>query len=204
MRTEQIKIYKFDELSDKSKETAIANNHYINLIDGWYEYEMDNFHNDVLEKYGVDIPLENFRFTGFCSQGDGASFTVDFTPKEIDVLLSKLNFTYSSPSIRSICENNLDGCIERIDYQYYHKYTVQVNIDNIIRWNDKEIPAALVSKIDYDIERIQKIITVWKNDLCDLLYKNLEDEYDYLASDEAIREALIANECEFLEGGTGY
>jgi hypothetical protein len=36
------------------------------------------------------------------------------------------------------------------------------------------------------------------------IYRQLEREYDYLTSDEAIAESIIANEYEFTEEGERY
>jgi hypothetical protein len=36
------------------------------------------------------------------------------------------------------------------------------------------------------------------------IYSNLRSEYDYLQSDEAVDDAIIANEWEFLESGDIY
>lgn len=205
MRTETLEIYTFDELSKEAKQHAIEQNRYTNVdMDNWYEPVMDQFHNDVLEKYGVDIPIENLRFTGFCSQGDGASFTVDFTTKELSHLLTKLKFIYSSLFTLTVCENSLEGSVYRANHYYCHKYTVDVSIESIDEYNGTPIPVDLIDAIDKDIYRIENVITEWKNNLCDELYKRLEIEYDYLTSDGAIKEMLIANECEFLADGTPY
>lgn len=67
--------YSFSELSPEAKENALDNNRDINVdYEGWSDPVIEGFKEDM-EKIGIkDLEVS---FTGFHSQGDGASFTTD-------------------------------------------------------------------------------------------------------------------------------
>ena len=74
MRTETIEIYTFDELSDDAKDKAREWWLGGGLDYDWYEFIFYDFLN-ICEILGFDVIESNIHFSGFCSQGDGASFT---------------------------------------------------------------------------------------------------------------------------------
>lgn len=74
MRQETIvKTYlKFSELNEKQQEQVIENLSDINICDDWFQSTYD-YYESKLKKLGFyDV---KFEFSGFWSQGDGASFT---------------------------------------------------------------------------------------------------------------------------------
>ena len=52
-----------------------------------------------------------------------------------------------------------------------------------------------------DIGDAEEEITQLMRDFADWIYERLSDEYDYQTSDEAVEEAIRANEYEFDEEG---
>ena len=71
-KTVEITLYQFDELSDKAKEKAREN--YITnwMRDDWYECTYEAMKEDGHHNYGFNV--KDIRFSGFWSQGDGASW----------------------------------------------------------------------------------------------------------------------------------
>ena len=66
--------FEFHELSDASKARA---------VDNYSEFLWDDWHSYVIEEWTDKLKEQGFkdaviRFSGFWSQGDGASFTADF------------------------------------------------------------------------------------------------------------------------------
>ena len=55
MKTIQINLYSFDELSEAAKQKAIENNLYVNVNYDWYSYIYENAKNIGLEITGFDI-----------------------------------------------------------------------------------------------------------------------------------------------------
>ena len=71
-KTVEITLYQFDELSDKAKEKA--RDYYVNnwMHDEWYECTYEAMKEDGHHNYGFNV--KDIRFSGFWSQGDGASW----------------------------------------------------------------------------------------------------------------------------------
>ena len=70
-----IKAYSFDELSDEAREKTcqqVGDSMTDNA--GWW-YDTYNLFVEQCKYYGLDIDENNIQFSGFGSQGDGASFT---------------------------------------------------------------------------------------------------------------------------------
>ena len=68
--------YSFSELSPEAKKNALDNNRDINVdYEGWSDPVIEGFKEDM-EEIGIG-DLEVY-YTGFYSQGDGASFTTDY------------------------------------------------------------------------------------------------------------------------------
>ena len=75
-----IKTYGFNELSNEAKQVAFVDNSDINVDDfDWYDYTKEDFHSilELIGFYNIDS-----NFSGFYSQGDGASFSADYRYKK--------------------------------------------------------------------------------------------------------------------------
>lgn len=100
MRQETIiKTYlTFDELSEDQKQKVIEKNYDINT-DGsyWYEFMVEDYQT-LLKQLGFENP--KLFFSGFASQGDGASFTADFqVPDKDEELVERMaNFIEHAPN----------------------------------------------------------------------------------------------------------
>lgn len=83
MKTIETIVYEFDELNDKAKEKAREWYREGNLDYPWYDCTQCDFHEflALIGFHGVES-----QFSGFWSQGDGASF--DFKGLEFDKLFS--------------------------------------------------------------------------------------------------------------------
>ena len=71
-KTIEITLYQFDELSDKAKEKAA--NHYLEnwMQDNWWDCTYEAMKEDGEHNHGFNV--KDIRFSGFWSQGDGASW----------------------------------------------------------------------------------------------------------------------------------
>ena len=178
--------YTFDELTDDQKKKAIDKHREINVDYDWYDHTISDF-KEVLEILGfkkVDIS-----FSGFWSQGDGASFTGEFLiPSDDDTLEmrvkkleseytwhyegnEKLFKRYSEMSFKDDESLYLETYeVYRISHHYCHSNTITCDHDEL-----KEFVRSF----------------------SDFIYKTLEKEYDHLTSDEVVKETLISNEIEF-------
>lgn len=195
MRTEKAKIYTFDELSEKAKE--FARMHYGDTcLD--YEWWCGVYYDfiDDCKKYGLGVNYDDINFSGFCSQGDGASFTCDNIDIEKFIKYSGIKIRYGLPPI---VISNTELTITRTDNMYYHENTVSSNYQYCYT-GYHHIDAYL----ENIAEKLQDKLEDLKNTLCLKLYDELEGEYDWLLSDEHIDEELREYDFEFYENGKLY
>lgn len=206
MREKIIKLYKFDEL-DPDVQEKVIDKHRTMLVDDswWYESTID-FHTDELQNMGFN--KVSIYFSGFWSQGDGAVFeckSIDF-----DTILEK----FVKENFLDIYTWYMDGRIEfgfsihRGSSYYSHERTARFEVDYLEVITDDEL-----TQKEYDdlkelyqkrIDEFENWMEDWRLDYCHKIYKELENDYEYQTSDDAIKESLIINEYEFLEDGTWY
>jgi len=184
MKTITIKTYKLNELSKEAKQKAIDNNRYFNTEDNdWSEYTLD-YWKEKLAALGFDNT--KIYFSGFASQGDGASFE-----GQIDII-KWLTVNKKRTEYKAIIDD-IDNCniVITKSGHYEHEMTMSVEVEYFGN-NDKACNT---------IDKLGNEILENAREQARLIYKELDKENDYLTSDEAIAESLESNECDFLEDG---
>ena len=83
----QITLFTFDELPEESQQKLIEG--FRKDYDPLYDHIYHEFIKNMSEKYGADIDVKDIAWTGFWSQGDGASFTCDFDASVILPILKE-------------------------------------------------------------------------------------------------------------------
>ena len=196
MRTKEIKIgtYKEWKAANETVTQRILEKHSdINVdFEGWHEDIIENFCENA-EKIGFNVTIDDVQFSGFWSQGDGASFT-----GSIDILKylkETRQLTVYRPLVKAINNGYVSDTvvISRDSYHYSHENTCSA--DDIEVYEDIS-PKVEDLRIDLEYELEEK-----RKDLSIELYRDLEKTYNYLCSEEAIVETLVANEYEFDESG---
>jgi hypothetical protein len=176
----------------------------INTDYEWWDCIYDSFQEDMKQKH---IEVQDMRFSGFCSQGDGASFTGYIDDNKAFFEDHGLTETY--PYMMKLLSHGggFSLCIERSSSRYVHENTVSAELsycDNfscscVLRVDDP-LREAVVKLWDEALQREYDTICDTVTDIirgyCRDLYRKLEEEYDYLTSDEAIWEAIEANELD--------
>ncbi len=152
---------KFTELPDNLKQKVLQKHWTININHEWWDLTVDNLEKQLEEDFGFSNV--KISFSGFASQGDGASFT-----GELIDLKQFLEKTGINPTIH----------FRRGTSNYSHERTVSI-----------------------DFEYLENEIEDWRIEKCQEIYRALEEEYDYLTSEEQIEERLIANDYDFDEEG---
>ena len=192
----EIELYQLEN-SDFGSEFAtkcIEKNIDINVDYEWYEHIIEDF-KTIVELIGF-YDVECY-FSGFWSQGDGASFKgrystdkrilqkiKSFAPKdeELHRIAKELQ------SINNKCKYDLSFSINKSG-RYEHEYTMSVS----------DIYSDTVSEDKaYSFE--DELLEL-SRDLARWLHETLYSEYDYLTSDKVVFETLISNEYEFDEAG---
>ena len=118
MKTKTYRVYKFDELSDESKQKAInkciESNEYHGL-----KLEMEDFLSQLLEEYGIKGEPKIYYSLSY-SQGDGAMFEGDFEWNMRDITISQVG-RYTHSNSKEISFASSDVC-ERIENEFEKIY----------------------------------------------------------------------------------
>jgi hypothetical protein len=151
--------------------------------------EYDEYYTIHLEEQGFINP--KIRYDLSCCQGSGASFTCDSV--DIDVVLKDVEIPHKQTLIdilKEYCEVKVE---KDVNCRYTHEYSCGVTFNYP---SNKDLPL-----LDKAIDKVIDIIEEKRLEACSTLYEQLEKDYEYLESDECIRETLIANEYYFDENG---
>ena len=191
-----IKTYSFNELSDEAKQVAFNNNLDINVDNwDWYDPTKDDFHTilELIGFYNIDS-----NFSGFYSQGDGASFSADYrykkgclkavkqhAPSDVELhnIVSGIISHQKDNGYLLSCEVCQQGYHYLADAMYLTWYK---NDDSCFDWKN--------DLIEDELEQLFRDLAKWH-------YSRLRSEYEYLTSFDAVAEMLEANEIQFLENG---
>jgi hypothetical protein len=202
----------FQKVTLKTKAELIEEYRHINVEDdhSWIEDRCE--WKELLRQIGftnVDI-----RLSGFWNQGDGASFTgnfqrtrwqktefEDFYEADGGSLFTDLEFVHSY--LKAIDEEiskieadlikagDLDGAIKdltisvkikRTDSRYCHEHTVRA--DDLIHFEGN----------DWNFEDLASEITNFVREISRRMYRDAEKDYQYLTTDEAVWDTLVAND----------
>lgn len=186
-------------------EKLIEKYRHINVdFDDWHTCVITNFIDDMKLK-GIEIEYNNVYYSGFYSQGDGASFTCRFNPV---LFLEAHGLAEQYPAAHYIAKSDM-LLIEssRTNSRYSHENTVTfLVIDEGYRdyeyegdTDDLRTAVELAMAEKFENEECHRI-TVDVTEICrgymQDLYRALSNEYDHLTSDEVVWEAIVANEMD--------
>lgn len=207
MRTMTTTVYQFNELSDTAKAKA---------REWWrshYEFDAECVIDDacdVAELMGLNIRCERKRradgsaswgpsvyWSGFCSQGDGASFKGLYKYRKGSVAAVRA-YAPKDEELHRIAKA-LVAAQRQAFYQlgadirqfghYCHEMSMEIQV---YKPKDEYCPVPVSAEGDI-IEALR--------DFARWIYKQLEQEYEYQTADEQVDENIIANEYEFDEEG---
>jgi hypothetical protein len=215
-RTIETKVYKFDQLSETAQAYALQKHYDYNTDHGWWEAVYDDAVNMATE-LGIDIDCRRgssqpcIFFSGFSSQGDGACFEGSYSYKKgaLKALKSAAPARYKDQETKKWVDLPNNAELHRIAkeltaVQRKHFYRLEAKVVQSGHYNHSGCTRIEVNDCESlyrDIGDAEDDIKQLLRDFMDWIYKRLEDEYDWLTSDEQIKEALEANEVEFDEDG---
>jgi hypothetical protein len=140
----------------------------------------------------------DIRWSGFSSQGDGASFVGSYShapnsPAKIreefgtDTALHAIadGLDAIQNGFRLLTGHRINARITQDDNHYVHAQTMSVTVEDAETGDELE-----------DVEPEEKILDLMR-DFADWIYKGLEAEYDYRLSDENIDERIGCGEYQF-------
>ena len=183
---------------------------YINVPDDWWDSVYADFEN-ICKIIGVYVNNDEPSFSGFASQGDGASFTGTYRAYAFDMRAGEQhNFYELAPAeIRAHApeDEELHRIADELCMLSRVYFPLHINIARFGRSGcvHEQTMDCHVEPMDGDPDdwaeevhaHAQEQGTLLMRDLARWLYRTLEDEYDYLTSDEAVWAAILDNElCE--------
>lgn len=185
IKTKQYEVYSLDEVLEK----AIERQRDINVDHEWWDCTYEDA-KTIFELIGFTFNDEKqpFYFSGFSSQGDGAC-------------INKASYSYNKGALRAIKDyapqdtdlHQIVKALQELQRSAFYTGTASIYHSGHYYHEQSMSIDSECEKGMFDGSEFEEIIV----DLCCWLYKQLEDQYDYLTSEEAILETLQANEYEF-------
>lgn len=205
-------VYRLDELAEGAKDRARAWYREGGFDYDWYDAVYEDFQR-IAEILGIRLKTRVIRlvggrtredpciwFSGFWSQGDGAAWEGWYSYRK-SAAADLRAYAPKDKTLHRIAET-LQAAQRRNFYQlhaevshrgnYYHAFTMAV---------------AVTREGSTGIELVgdaEAIVIGAMRDLANWLYRQLEQEYDYLTSDGAVDETLVANGYTFTEEGRRF
>ena len=184
-------------MTDDRKEELIERHRDINANHDWWDAVYEDF--DIICKcMGIDVDKGEPCFSGFCSQGDGASFTGTFNgevaenaPEEIRKhapLDKKLHRIADELCMLGRLYYRAYAHISRLyGTNYYHQYTMFITGLEPMYGDADDWADAVHALVEDGLQDLFRDLAGW-------LYSSLDVEYDYLTSDEAVWDTIVAND----------
>ena len=178
MREITVKVYKFAELSDDAQERALNEFRPLSIEHDWYEYPYDTIRT-AGKLIGLDIDRIYFDTDLYCI------FNADYEYVRGAVKAIQAEF----PRMTALHE-----VAQKLQVlQKRHFYSLSCNVASQRDTNSYQC-FRFGEDYECDLGDIIDDFAHWARIL-------LRDEYEYLTSDEAVKEAIEVNEYEFDEAG---
>jgi hypothetical protein len=197
MKTIEVEVFKFEELTPDLQDKLIDNNRDALVQDEyWFEPILEGFLEDMGE-LGHEISGKDIEFSGFWSQGDGACFHTKNGKLSSRALLKESGIKLKSLP-RGFGKEMDEGLVVfellKNTLRYSHQNTVYLQYcydgDN--------------DKIEEAIADIIPTIESMLRNKMRTLYADLEKAHDSLTTDEVVKEELIERDYQYLVDGSVF
>lgn len=197
MQVVELKLYDFQELSEEAKGKARGWFRSVASEDSFYAECVIDDAKQIGDILGIETT--NIYYSGFWSQGDGASFEGFYKYREgwrealkqyapNDKELFKIGEALQSVQKRHFYKLRAK-CLHR--GHYYHSGCMRVEVEHS-------------DDIYRDIQGSESDIIDTLRSFADWIYRRLEADYDFHNSDEQIDESIEANGYTFTESGARH
>lgn len=204
MRTIEKEVFTYDELDERAKERALelfSASVCTDLDD--YQHTLDDAEH-IASLIGIDLdvlPSNNPKakgrpciyWSGFYSQGDGASFEGTYRYKS-GALKAIKDFAPHDNELHRIAKS-----LQEVQRRFFYKLEARVKARNSRHTMD--IDVTYVDDMWRDVSSAESEISTLLHDFADWIYDRLRDEYEYRTSREVLEEDIRFNEYEFYEDG---
>ena len=208
MKTITLKLYGFNELAKEAKEKALTNYRDINADFDWWDNEYEDFIT-LCSYFGIAVIKDSIKFSGFYSQGDGSGFSAKVDLFKLQDAIEQQawksfapgqEFPFHLPEIdlrvlALIVKNRLPNEPRVISTRNYYGIVVDLGV----------YPASGHGKahdnIFEELDRLEEWLKGIAETLNCYLYNTLEKQYEFLISDDAVKESILSNEYLFTADG---
>ena len=204
-------------MDEATKAELIEKYRHINVEwEDWYEFVCDDFKIGMRDK-GVDI--DQIYFTGFWSQGDGACFEATISNNDWHPLMCELGYDPDGAD-RVMCEYLFENGYLNVYHSGHYNHHKSVSYRDDIpdpenfgeeafidlyappNCEDSDLKATAWFQIlcgSFRMPEFVDQVTDYLEDKMKELYDRLYKEYEHLTSDEAVWDAIVANEIHLTE-----
>jgi hypothetical protein len=205
-------VYHLNELSEAGRDKARTWYRESAFEEDWYDCIYEDFET-ICSILGVHLKTRPVRlfgggtraksciyFSGFSSQGDGASFEAQYahdkdTRRKIRAHAPQDTELHAiADALQAAQRTNFYQLRADITHRgrYCHEYCMAISVER-----DNPVSQGMTAGAE------DAVITALR-DLARWLYRQLEREYDYQTSDAVVDEAIIANGYTFTETGRRF
>lgn len=194
MRTETIKLYKFDELSDEAKERALRD--YQDQEDTGTSWQEENFDSIVKGCEHFGFKLNNYSFS---------YYNASFATFDLEFVESNTPYWIGDPQEPEMAGKRLKKYLDnsgRLNYWNTHRKQNAYLLAGYCPFTGYCADEIFLDPIREFVESpdgrtFQELI----EDCCAKVFRYMESDYDYQMSEQYFAEECDANEYEFTEDG---
>lgn len=196
MKTKSYNVYSFSELGPKARACAGENARQY-IVETWNGEAAIEDAKQAFAYAGFEI--ETIHYSGFSSQGDGASFTAQWEAKNVNAAGMR-EYAPLDEKLHRIADGfaaiakAFPGASFKVNQRgrYMHEYCTDFHVelyeDAGIDWSEE------AAKIEKELIELARDAMRWT-------YRQLEKEYDYQTAEAQVIEFIEANDYEFTEDG---
>ena len=186
----QVTYYSFDELSEQAQQRVMdkVREDCGELFETDEEFILEDYKERNPHIHNMDIC-----YSGFHSQGDGASFTGYL---DSDWAIEYLKKRIGTSEVE--CLRFIGVSFERVNHFYVHENSVNTELCDSVDWathieENETLSRSLNSKIQGYVGALDE----YRRDLCNEIYDSLHLAYEYCISDENVIELILSNDFLF-------
>jgi len=202
MRTLETTVFTYDKLSNNTKQHTLEKLWDLNVGYDWWDFLFDDVAN-IAELFGLDIRhtrkermdksyfyKPTIYFSGFSSQGYGACFEGRYSYQK-GGLKAVMDYAPKDEELHRIVrdlQNLQRRNFYKVTFRTYHRG--HYSHENCMYLDNYEG----AEQYEDDFLEVMRDFARW-------IYRRLEEEYDWLTSEQQIVESIRSNEYEFTEEG---
>ena len=208
MKQITLKLYSFNELDKEAKGKALTTHRDLNINFDWWDDEFEDFI-ELCSYMGIAVIKDKIKFRGFYSQGDGSGFSAKVDILKLITAIENQSwkdyaplqeFPFTAPDIDRrvlplLAKDILPNEPQIISRSQYYGVVVDLGI-YVVNENGREH-----DNVFEELDKLEEWLRKIAETLNHYLYKTLENQYDFLCSDTAIKESMLNMEYLFTADG---